>query len=566
VKAYSIVPAMRSWFEAACVLVVAVILWSVPTPNFAYDTAPTDLRLDRLDARSLSEAPVASHAAAPAKDQARFPRSSGVLLHPTSLPGPYGIGDLGPEARRFVDFLALAGQTLWQTLPIGPTGYGDSPYQGMSALAGNPLLVSPDELVRAGLLPKEELLNVPSFPQDKVQFEAVIEFKNRLLSSSFRHFRNSGSAEQRADFARFVELNRSWLDDYAMFRAVSEHHKGAPWTTWERGLALREPDVMRQWRERLSDEIEKHKFVQYQFFSQWRALKSYANSRGVRIVGDIPIFVSHNSVDVWANPRLFEIDEHGEMTLVAGVPPDPLNRDGQVWGTPLYHWPAHAADGYKWWIERFRMMLRLADIVRVDHFRGFAACWAVPAYGIAANGQWVSSPGDALFRSLRAALGDLPIIVEDIGVITPDVEALRDGFGLPGVKVLQAAFDSEATPLDLPHRFVANSVVYTSTHDSDTIRGWIEKAEPKERERALQYVGSDGKDMAWDIIRLAESSVSCIAIAPVWDLLNLGSEARMNRPGVALGNWSWRFTQGQLDGKVAARIRKICETSGRVAR
>jgi len=508
---------------------------------------------------------VIANAATPADNVSHFPQSSGVLLHPTSLPGRHGIGDLGSEAYRFVDFLASAKQSLWQTLPIGPTGYGDCPYQCLSSCAGNPLLVSPDALVTDGLLPPAELSDIPSFPKDHVLFGAVIEYKNRLLRSSFRHFRKNASAGQQADFKRFVEANSSWLEDYSVFKAISDNHGGATWSTWEPGLARRDPAMLQQWQERLGEEIVEQKYFQYLFFSQWRRLKSYANARGVRIVGDIPMFVAYNSADVWANPHLFELDRNGHPTFVAGVPPDTFSADGQLWGNPIYRWAAHATDGYRWWIRRFRTMLDLSDIIRLDHFRGFDACWAVPASDrTAVNGRWVSVPGDDLFRTLREVLGKLPIIVEDLGIITPDVVALKNRYDFPGIKVLQFSFDSEATCIDLPHYFPTHSVVYTGTHDTDTTRGWFEKASDEERERVLRYIGGDGQDIAWDMIRIAQGSAANIAIVPVCDLLNLGSEARMNWPGVAQGNWSWRFTEEQLETKISARLRELCETYGRV--
>lgn len=495
----------------------------------------------------------------------RVPRSCGILLHPTSLPGRHGIGDLGAAAYRFVDFLVESGQTFWQVLPLGPTGYGDSPYQCFSAFAGNPLLVSPDRLLEEGLLDEASLADVPRFPADRVDYGPVIQWKTDLLRRSYRVFQERGTGEQRAEFGRFCALNAGWLNDYALFMALKEHHGGAMWTAWDRATITREGAAMEHWRVELADVVQEQQYHQFLFSRQWAALKAYANERNIRFFGDIPIFVAHDSADVWGNQHLFYLDEAGEPTVVAGVPPDYFSATGQRWGNPLYRWNVLALNGYDWWLARVRSVLNLVDVVRLDHFRGFEAYWEIPAGSPTAEaGQWVKGPGEKLFRRLEEILGELPIIAEDLGVITPEVEALRDEFSFPGMKILQFAFASDATNPFLPHNLTPNCVVYTGTHDNDTAAGWFHSSSaPAERGYARQYLGTDGTDLVWDLIRLAYASVADVAVVPLQDVLGLGSEARMNYPSTPSGNWSWRYIEGSLTDELRQRLLNLAQIYGR---
>jgi 4-alpha-glucanotransferase len=492
------------------------------------------------------------------------PRSSGILLHPTSLPSRGGIGDLGASAYTFVDFLAAAGQRLWQVMPLGPTGYGDSPYQGFSAFAGNPLLISLEGLHAEGLLTSADLAEAPTFPNAAVDYGAVIPFKLSMLRRSFERFSATATPGQRQAFANFRAHTHSWLNDYTLFAALKQANSGGAWSTWEEAIRRREPDAVAHWTRELYEQLQFQAYMQFQFFSQWERLKRYANQRGVRIIGDIPIFVAYDSADVWTNRAVFALDEDGRPTAVAGVPPDYFSATGQLWGNPLYRWDVLAQQGYRWWIERFRAALSLVDIVRIDHFRGFAAYWEVPASEkTAVNGRWVSGPGLALFEAVGAALGQLPIIAEDLGLITPDVEALRDELGFPGMKVLQFAFGDGATDPYLPHNYRRHCVVYTGTHDNDTTAGWWASATPHERSHVQLYLGRDGSDISWDFIRLALASAAEIAIVPLQDVLELGSAARMNMPGQAGGNWSWRYTPEMLGPQVTERLRTLTALYGR---
>ncbi|HEX5689135.1 MAG TPA: 4-alpha-glucanotransferase [Roseiflexaceae bacterium] len=491
-------------------------------------------------------------------------RKSGLLLHPTSLPSRWGIGDLGVTAYEFVDFLEATGQQLWQVMPLGPTGYGDSPYQGFSAFAGNPLLISFDILQSEGLLGEQDLAEAPFFNDQMVDYGAVIPFKLNLLRRSFERFKQTAAPAQRDEFALFREQQRAWLADYALFAALKGAHDGANWTDWEPAIARREPAAVGEWGSRLSDETEFHAYMQWQFFRQWSALKQYANARKIEIIGDIPIFVAYDSADVWGNREIFALDETGQPTVVAGVPPDYFSATGQLWGNPLYRWDVLARTGYRWWIERFRAALTLVDIVRLDHFRGFAAYWAVPAgEPTAVNGTWVDGPGAALFTAVAEALGQLPIIAEDLGLITPDVEELRDQFGFPGMKVLQFAFGGAPTEPYQPHNYIQRCVVYTGTHDNDTTTGWWRTAAEHERRNVQLYLGRDGGDISWDFIRLALASVADTAIIPLQDVLALDSSARMNTPGRASGNWSWRYQTPMLQGHVVDRLRTLTYIYGR---
>ncbi|MFQ5967223.1 MAG: 4-alpha-glucanotransferase, partial [Acidimicrobiia bacterium] len=448
-------------------------------------------------------------------------RGSGILLHPTSLPARWGIGDVGPEAYRFVDFLAAAGQSWWQVLPLGPTGYENSPYMCFSAFAGNPILVSPEKLVEQGLLAPGELESPPSFPDDRVHYGSAIEFKLELLRRSFERFKSASPAGHADACRTFREKNAAWLEDYALFMALREAHEGKIWTRWPEALAKRDSKALQEWSLKLRDIVEFHQYIQYLFFDQWAALREYCHRKGIRIIGDLPIYVAHDSAEVWSDPELFYLDENGYPTVVAGVPPDYFSATGQRWGNPIYRWDERAKSGYRWWIDRFRANLLLVDLVRLDHFRGFEAHWEIPASEPdAINGRWVKGPGAALFEALRSALGDLPVIAEDLGVITPEVDALRDEFGLPGMRILQMAFGRDSKAREYrPHNHVRHCVAYTGTHDHNTTVGWF-TAEPgtattqtleevqRERAHVLKYLGTDGREINWDFIRLAFSSVA----------------------------------------------------------
>ena len=504
-----------------------------------------------------------------------FPRSSGVLLHPTSLPGPFGVGDLGDEAHAFVDFLASSGQSLWQVLPLGPTGFGDSPYQCFSAFAGNTLLVSPERLIGEGLLGAEDLARVPSFPEERVDFGKAIEFKNALLRKAFERFKQTADRNLRAYFEHFSSQAAGWLDDYALYRALKDAQGGKAWNEWEPELARRDSSALAASRKHLRDAVDAQKFYQFLFFRQWAALKAYAHEHGIKLVGDIPIFVARDSADVWMNPDQFKLDKDGNPLVVAGVPPDYFSATGQLWGNPIYNWDRMLADGFRWWVERVRATLDIFDIVRVDHFRGFAASWEIPGGDkTAERGRWVEVPGRELFSAIKNALGDLPIIAEDLGVITPDVEALRDDFGLPGMRILQFAFGGDAKNLDLPHNYIKNSVVYTGTHDNDTTVGWFtsvagagstrdEAQIERERKFCVEYLNSDGGEIHWDFIRAVLASVADTAVVPLQDLLGLGTEARMNLPNSTSGNWAWRYKSGALTEEIRERLKKLTELYGR---
>lgn len=505
-----------------------------------------------------------------------FPRASGILLHPTSLPSKYGIGDLGQTAYDFVDFLTRSKQTYWQILPLGPTGYGDSPYQCFSAFAGNTNLISPDLLVEEELLTQEEVEDHPDYPEGTIDFGAVIDWKNSLLKKAYERFRLTTSVNLRGSFETFTQQVAFWLDDYALFRAIKMTQDQKSWLEWEKPLRLREEDALLAAHEELLEEIRAQKFYQYLFFKQWNRVKNYANGNGIKIIGDIPIFVAFDSADVWCNPGEFKLDKNGKPRVVAGVPPDYFSKTGQLWGNPIYNWEKMMSDGFKWWIERFRFTLKTVDIVRVDHFRGFAASWEVPGGDkTAENGRWVNVPGQQLFKTLGREFGDLPVMAEDLGVITPDVEELRDGFGFPGMRILQFAFGGDTDNLDLPHNYIRNCVVYTGTHDNDTTVGWFNSQAGagstrdveeigREHDFCLKYLNSDGEEIQWDFIRAVWGSVANTAMAPMQDLLGLGTEARMNLPASESGNWQWRCREGDLSDEIALRLREMTETYGRV--
>jgi 4-alpha-glucanotransferase len=516
-------------------------------------------------------------------------RLSGVLLHPTSFPGPYGIGDLGPEAYSFVDFLVSAGQSLWQVLPLGPTGYGDSPYACYSAFAGNTLLVSPEELIKEGLLDsalplrplrlggEQDLTHRRDAEEaevtQRVNFGEAYQYKEQILQRAYERYTKSTDTSLRSAFETFAQQHAKWLEDYAVFRALKDAHGGVAWNEWEPALVRRTPAALERARDELREEVEAHMFYQFLFFRQWFALKTYANERGISIVGDLPIFVAQDSADVWTNPEQFKLDKNGKPIVVAGVPPDYFSSTGQLWGNPLYDWERMLADGFKWWIERVRATLTVVDIARVDHFRGFAACWEIPGGDkTAERGQWVEAPGRELFTAIRKTLGELPIIAEDLGVITPDVVALREEFGFPGMRILQFGFGSDSKNIDLPHNYVPNVVAYTGTHDNDTTAGWFQSvagegstrtAAQIERERkfCMDYLNTEGEEIHWDFIRAVLASVANTAIIPLQDLLGLGTEARMNLPNSTEGNWAWRYRSGSLT--MATRLKKLSQLYGR---
>lgn len=506
----------------------------------------------------------------------QFPRLSGILLHPTSLPGRFGIGDLGPETYRFADFLRDAGQRLWQVLPLGPTGYGDSPYQSFSAFAANPLLISLEKLAEDGYLSLADLDGTPAFPDHEVDYGTVIQYKLAVLKKSFGHFKDNASASDMDAFDAFCRENASWLDDYALFMAVKEVHGWAVWSDWQEDIAMRQPAAMADWSAKLGDEIEAHKFWQYEFFKQWVELKQYCHDRDITIMGDIPIYVAHDSADLWVHKDYFYLDEKGNPAVIAGVPPDYFSETGQLWGNPIYRWDVLAATGFQWWIERFRATFAVVDMVRLDHFRGFEAYWEVPATEkTAVVGRWVKGPGPGLFEALQNELGELPIVAENLGVITPEVEAIRNRFGFPGMAIIQFGFGTDPQAQNfLPHRYPEHIVAYTGTHDNDTAVGWWESAgtadstrtsEDVEREHqfAMEYLRTDGREINWVLIQSLLHSAADTAIIPLQDVLGLGSEARMNLPARAAGNWRWRYTRDMLTDEIRDRLRELTRVCNR---
>ncbi len=484
-------------------------------------------------------------------------RSCGVLLHPTSLPGPSGVGTLGEEAYRFVDFLTAAGQGIWQILPLGPVGEACSPYDSNSAFAGNALLIDERWLVDRGLLRMEEIDDeLPSV--DRADFVLARARKEPLLRLGFARFSERTDTELLTQFDEFRSRESAWLDDYAIFRAIEDSQNGLLWNQWPAALAARDSQAVAEIKSELTDEIRFHQFVQFLFDAQWHELRSYANAHGVRIMGDIPIYVSLDSADVWAHQHLFELDRHGKPLVVAGVPPDYFSSTGQLWGNPCYRWDELERADFRWWTERFRRTLELADIVRVDHFRAFQAGWQVAANEqTAINGRWVDGPGVTLFDCVERALGRLPIVVEDLGIITDDVDELRERLNLPGMKVLQFAFGGDNENPYLPHNFVPNCIVYTGTHDNDTTVGWYEHLNRESKEHVRQYLGCEPEEIGWALIRAAYASVAMSAIVPAQDLLGLGSEHRMNTPGTVEDDWLWRLLPNQLGQKTADRLRDL---------
>ncbi|KQP19767.1 4-alpha-glucanotransferase [Pseudorhodoferax sp. Leaf267] len=500
----------------------------------------------------------------------RLPRASGILLHPTSLPGPHGSGDLGPSAYHFVDWLQGAGQKLWQILPLGGVGPGNSPYMSSSAFAGNVLLIDLADLAAQGWLVPDDLAPDAAFQDARIDYGALIPWRMARLARAADAFAVHASAEQRADHAAFCADHAAWLDDYALFMALAEEHPGRDWADWPAPLARREPAALRDAAEAHAGRIAFWRFGQWCFFRQWQRLRAYANARGIAIVGDAPIFIAPQSADVWAHQQLFELDADGRQRVVAGVPPDYFSATGQRWGNPLYRWSAHAADGYAWWTERVRHTFKMVDIVRIDHFRGFAAYWEIPASEpTAVQGRWLPGPGLALFEAIAEALGPLPIIAEDLGLITPDVDALRRATQLPGMRILHFAFDGKADNLYLPHNHEAPTVVYTGTHDNDTTQGWWATASEAERNHVGAYLDRAPDTLApeihWTLIRMAWASVADTAIAPLQDVLGLGTADRMNLPGEGHGHWAWRFGWDQVRPEHAERLAALTRLYGRAA-
>jgi len=489
-------------------------------------------------------------------------RAAGVVLNPTSLPGPHGMGDFGPHAYFFIDWLHSAGQTLWQTLPLGPVGSGDSPYMGSSAFAGNPLLVAFEPLVQRGWLAAQSL-EAP-WDEERVDYAAVTPWRLQKLREAFAGFEQHATAQDQADLAAWALGEQTWLDDYTLFMALDQAHSPALWPDWPPALAQRDPVALAKARTSHAQEIAFWSFVQWQFEVQWQSIKRYAHDKSVRLVGDLPIFVAHHGADCWARPDLYELDAHGQPRVVAGVPPDFFSNTGQRWGNPLYNWPAMAQDGYRWWIERVRRQLHLADLVRIDHFRGFVDYWEIPAgEPNAVKGRWLPGPGDALFKALSAALGDLPIIAEDLGIITHEVVMLRERTGFPGMRVLQFAFSGDAGSPFLPHNFEPNTVVYTGTHDNDTVPGGWVSCSAHERAFAEHYLGTYGHPVHWAMVRAASFSVARLSLCQFQDVLGLGSAHRMNTPGIT-GCWSWRFKWEWVGPEVAEQLANITAASGRV--
>ncbi len=510
----------------------------------------------------------------------RFPRASGILLHPTSLPGPNGIGEFGSEAFAFVDFLKQAGQKLWQVLPLNPTGYGDSPFQCFSAHAGNHLLISLEKLQEQRILEPSDFGSKPEFPEDYVDFGEVIRWKTGLLQKAAERFLNHGSAGDKEAFDRFCTANSGWLPDFALFMACKEEHGGVAWNRWPAEIAQRKPSSLEATKERLQEAVSAVQYWQFEFFRQWQQLRAYAHSAGIRVVGDIPIYVALDSADVWTNPEYFHLTEEGQPIVIAGVPPDYFSATGQCWGNPIYRWDRLKETGYRWWLDRYRAAMELYDAVRIDHFRGFEAYWEIPGTETTAiNGRWIKGPGAELFAVLEREFGELPIIAENLGVITPEVEAIRERFHFPGMAILQFAFGKDPQgPSFRPHNYARELAAYTGTHDNDTTAGWWNSSGAndstrtpedvaKERAFARAYLNlKEDEPVHWRLIRGVEASVADLAIIPLQDVLGLGTEARMNLPGTSKGNWRWRSKPGALNSDLAARLHEMVEIYDRSGR
>lgn len=505
------------------------------------------------------------------KSGLNYDKYAGILLHPTSFPGPYGIGDLGKSAYEFIDFMERSGLNLWQVLPLGHTGFGDSPYQPFSAFAGQPLIISIDELRKAKLLVDEDFVNMPDWNPTKIDYGPVISFKSGLLRKAFERFMDKEYQDdysENEEFMRDYEVfckQSDWLNDYVLFMAGKDYHQGAPWYEWDDSLKKPTLKEKKQWMVTLERDMEYYRFLQFLFHRQWFALKKYANEKKIKIVGDIPIFVALDSADVWSNQKLFDLNKDGYPNHVAGVPPDYFSQTGQLWGNPLYKWSEHTKTGYEWWFTRIRHQLKVADILRIDHFRGFDKYWAIP-YGeeTAINGTWKKAPGINFFTHLEATLGyHMPIIAEDLGEIDQSVIDLRDKFGLPGMKILQFGFENPDENSFLPHNFVRNCVCYTGTHDNDTTLGWYQKCYESSKDKLRRYFNTDGGDVCWTLIRACFSSVANIAVVPMQDVLCKDSSARMNTPGVRDGNWNWRFMKEEINPHLEARLFETAKLYGR---
>lgn len=491
-----------------------------------------------------------------------FERSAGVLLHPTSLPSPGGIGDLGPEAYAFADFLGRSGLSLWQVLPLSPPGLGNSPYSAISAFAGNPLLISLERLAERGWIAKDLLKNPPPHT-GRIDFDEAKEYKLPLLRRAAQTFLEHGGSDS-PRFKEFKQEHAWWLEDFVLFDVMRHVHKGATWNTWDSRLARREPEALHKFGLEYQAELEAERAIQFAFLEQWRALHGYCRGRGIKIMGDVAIFVNYDSVDVWRYPDMFYLDEKLGPTVVAGVPPDAFSDTGQLWGNPLYRWDVCRARNYDWWVHRMGWALEICDLVRLDHFRGFEGYWEIPASSpTAVKGRWVKGPEDDLFRVLREKLGDLPFVAEDLGYITPEVHALRNRLGVPGMKVLQFGFGDPGAHIYLPHRYEPNCAVYTGTHDNDTTVGWWASAGPEEKRHALEYFGTPEDGMHWALIRAAFASVAHLAIVPLQDFLGLDSDARMNTPSRRDGNWGWRYAPGSLTRELERKLAGLSQVSDR---
>ncbi len=510
-----------------------------------------------------------------------FPRSAGVLLHPTSLPSDYCIGELGSEAYNFIDHLVKSGIRLWQILPLGPTGYGNSPYAALSTFAGNPFLISLEKLNTDGYLSNKDLATYPGSNPEEVDYNLVTSWKVPLLEKAAENFLGTASAKVKKDFDYFCSENSEWLNDFTLFVVIKEHYdskaekekvQDSRWNYyWDRKIILKQKKSEAEWTQKYKDKIEIKKVLQYFFFTQWDNLKKYANSKGISIIGDIPIYVAACSSDLWSHKKMFYLDKNGHQTVVAGVPPDYFSSTGQLWGNPIYNWKEHEADGFSWWISRIQGMLKMVDIVRIDHFIGLEAYWEVPADApTAETGKWVKAPGRKMFETLKEKLGNLPIIAEDLGVLTKDVEALRDDFEFPGMKILQFAFtfdnngNQDSKNMFLPFTYSSNTVVYTGTHDNDTTRGWYNSISIREKDLVRRYFARSDNDIVWDLIREALSSVSNYAIIPMQDILDLDTESRMNTPSTLEdSNWSWRMGKNDMEKLVSSRLHEMIKLYGR---
>jgi 4-alpha-glucanotransferase len=498
-------------------------------------------------------------------------RYGGILLHPTSLPGKYGIGELGEETFRFIDFLYEHGQNLWQILPLGPTGYADSPYALFSAFAGNPLVINLEKLMNLNLLKASDLEPNISFPDSYVDFGKVIPFKYHLLEKAFDSFYKKQYRTLKTKFDKFKMHHKFWLEDYTLYMSIKKEFEFEPWNTWDLPLRIRDHSTISSWKKKYSKDIEFHRFIQFLFFQQWNEVKTYANKKNIRIIGDIPIFVAYDSADVWSHPEYYYLDDQRELVYVAGVPPDYFSKTGQRWGNPLYRWDVMKSNHYKWWVRRIQHNFKIVDILRIDHFRGFESYWRINANEpTAVKGKWIAGPGIDLFIEIKKILGHLPIIAEDLGIITPEVKDILHQTGYPGMRVLQFAFGDESEDyIDnqyLPHNFEKNTVIYTGTHDNDTTKSWFDKSSLIIQKQVLDYLNSNGKDIVGDLIRLAWSSVAQFCIIPFQDLLRLGTEGRMNVPGTVGNNWTWRFKWDPLieeRGKEIFRLSKIYGRRGK---